>query len=189
MSGWSSLTAKSGALSKGRCRADGGASGWSRDARLSAALRLADGRWRLLAKVVAHSGDAVFWLAAAALALLWRTPFGREVALRLVVAVIGAGLLAGGLKRLLRRPRPAGPPDGLYPAHDRYGFPSGHAVRVAAIAAALGPLVPGWAAPLLTLWALSVALSRALLGIHYLLDVLAGLLLGGALGLVIVGIR
>lgn len=151
------------------------------DVRLSAALRL-DGRWRFLAKVVAHSGDAVFWLAGAAVAFLWGTPFWQEVALRLAGAMVGAGLVAGGLKRLLRRPRPDGPPDGLYPAHDRYGFPSGHAVRVAAIAAALAPLVPTWAVLLLALWAASVALSRVLLGIHYPLDVLAGVLLGGMIG-------
>ncbi|MBC7227708.1 MAG: phosphatase PAP2 family protein [Thermoflexales bacterium] len=105
------------------------------------------------------------------------------MALRLVWAILLAGLTAGGLKRLVRRPRPDGPPDGLYPAHDRYGFPSGHAVRVAAIAAALSPLVPCWAALALALWAIGVALSRVALGIHYLLDVLVGVLLGGALGL------
>lgn len=92
-------------------------------------------------------------------------------------------VLRPALKRLIRRPRPDGPPDGLYPAHDRYGFPSGHAVRVAAIAAALGPLVPVWAAALLALWAVAVALCRVALGIHYLLDILAGILLGIVIGL------
>ncbi len=105
------------------------------------------------------------------------------MALRLVGAIVGAGLLAGGLKRLLRRPRPDGPPDGLYPAHDRYSLPSGHAVRVAAIVAALSPLVPVWVALPLALWAVAVALSRVALGIHYLLDVAAGILLGGMFGL------
>lgn len=157
------------------------------DVRLSAVLRVADGRWRPWVKVVAHSGDAVFWLIGAALAFfLPGIPLGREMALRLVWAILLAGLTAGGLKRLIRRPRPDGPPDGLYPAHDRYGFPSGHAVRVAAIAAALGPLVPGWAALILALWAVGVALSRVALGIHYLLDVLAGMLIGGTIGLVLV---
>ena len=92
-------------------------------------------------------------------------------------------VLLPALKRLVRRSRPNGPPDGLYPAHDRYGFPSGPAVRVAAIAAALSPLLPGWAALALALWAAAVALSRVLLGAHYLLDVLVGVLLGGAIGL------
>lgn len=156
----------------------------SRDVHLSAALRLTDGRWRALAKVVAHSGDAVFWLAGAAVAFLWGTPLGQEAALRLVGAILLSGLAAGGLKRLIRRPRPDGPPDGLYPVHDRYGFPSGHAVRVAAIAAALGLLLPGWAALALALWAAAVALSRVLLGAHYLLDVLMGALLGGVIGAV-----
>ncbi len=157
-----------------------------RDAHLSAAMRLTKKRWRTLAKVVAHSGDAVFWLAGAATAFLLGTPFWQEVALRLVWAIVGAGLLAGGLKRLLRRPRPEGPIEGLYPPHDRYGFPSGHAVRVAAIAAALVSLVPTWAVLVLALWATSVALSRVALGAHYLLDVAAGMLLGGMIGLALV---
>jgi len=160
---------------------------WARlshwDAGLSASLRLTEERWRRLVKGVAHSGDAVFWLAAAAMMFLLGTPTGQEVALRLVQAIVGAGIVAAGLKRLIRRPRPDGPPDGLYPIHDRYGFPSGHAVRVAAIATALSPLIPGWLTAALALWAAAVSLSRVLLGIHYLLDVLTGMLLGGAVGL------
>jgi len=164
-----------------------GEGGWARlshwDAGLSASLRLADNRWRRLGKMVAHSGDAIFWLAAAAVMFLLGTPPWQQMALRLVQAIVGAGIVAAGIKRVIRRPRPDGPPDGLYPAHDRYGFPSGHAVRVAAIAAALGPMVPGWLTVALALWAAAVALSRVLLGVHYLLDVLSGIVLGGVVGL------
>jgi PAP2 superfamily. len=74
----------------------------------------------------------------------------------------------------------------MYPSHDRYGLPSGHAVRVAAIAAALSPLIPGWLTAALALWAAAVALSRVLLGVHYLLDVISGIGLGGMVGLVLI---
>ncbi len=172
-----------------RCPERGGV--WAQlscwDAELSASLRLTEERWRRLVKGVAHSGDAVFWLAAAAgMFFLLGTPPWQEVALRLVQAIVGAGVVAAGLKRLIRRPRPDGPPDGLYPIHDRYGFPSGHAVRVAAIAAALGPMAPGWLTAALALWAAAVALSRVLLGVHYFLDVLSGIVLGGVAGLTLV---
>jgi len=163
---------------------------WARlsrwDEGLSASFRLADGRWRRPAKIVAHSGGAIFWLAAAAVMFfLSGTPTWQGVALRLTQAIVGAGAVAAGLKRLLRRPRPDGPPDGMYPSHDRYGLPSGHAVRVAAIATVLGPLIPGWLIAVLALWAAAVALSRVLLGVHYLLDVLSGIVLGGMVGLVL----
>jgi len=175
-----------------RCPERGGV--WARlsrwDESLSASLRLVDNRWRRPAKIVAHSGDAIFWLAAAAgMFFLLGTPTWQEVALRLVQAIVGAGIIAAGLKRLIRRPRPDGPPDGLYPVHDRYGLPSGHAVRAAAIATALSPLIPGWLMAALALWAAAVALSRVLLGVHYLLDVLSGIVLGGAVGLTLMILR
>jgi undecaprenyl-diphosphatase len=171
-----------------RCPESGGV--WGRlscwDVGLSASLRLVDSRWRRLGKIVTHSGDAIFWLATAAVMFfLPGTPTWQEVALRLVQAIVGAGVVAAGLKRLIRRPRPDGPPDGLYPIHDHYSLPSGHAVRVAAIATVLGPLIPGWLIAVLALWAAAVALSRVLLGVHYLLDVLSGIVLGGMVGLVL----
>ncbi len=48
------------------------------DARLSAALQFTDGRWRQLAKIVAHSGDAVFWLAGQRLRSCWERPSGKR---------------------------------------------------------------------------------------------------------------
>ena len=175
-----------------RCPERGGV--WARlsrwDESLSASLRLAGGHWWHLVKGVARSGDAIFWLAAAAgMFFLLRTPTWQEVALRLVQAIVGAGIVAAGLKRIIRRRRPDGPPDGLYPIHDRYGLPSGHAVRAAAIATALSPLIPDWLTAALALWAAAVALSRVLLGVHYLLDVLSGIVLGGAVGLTLMIVR
>jgi undecaprenyl-diphosphatase len=60
-------------------------------------------------------------------------------------------------------------------------FPSGHAAGVFAFAAFVAVRAPRWA-PLSFAWAGIVAWSRCVLGVHYPSDVLAGALLGAAVG-------
>jgi membrane-associated phospholipid phosphatase len=45
--------------------------------------------------------------------------------------------------------------------------------------------MPWWGRVLLTLWGLSVSLSRVALGIHFIGDVVAGLLSGMVMGLLL----
>jgi len=104
----------------------------------------------------------------------------------LFVAAIGLGqlALANVLKVIVRRDRP---PDlqHLVVVHG-YSFPSGHATAAAsvwlAIALVFGrdrsKFVRALLAGAAALIAISVATSRALLGVHWLTDVVAGLALG-----------
>ena len=66
-------------------------------------------------------------------------------------------------------------------APSKLSFPSAHATSSAAAAVALGRVEPG-ARPLLTALAAGIWIGRPFLGMHYPSDVLAGVLLGRAIG-------
>src|SRR5882672_1108366 len=88
------------------------------------------------------------------------------------------------LKRLSQRPRPCQiephcwskvlPPD-------KFSFTSGHTMTASSVALVLTYFYPSLEIALVFL-ALSIALSRIVLGLHFLSDVLAGIVLGVALG-------
>jgi undecaprenyl-diphosphatase len=64
---------------------------------------------------------------------------------------------------------------------DQFSFPSGHAMSAFAIAIPLCIFYPEMQAALLVL-SLSIAISRVILGMHFVSDVVVGSLLGGGLG-------
>jgi undecaprenyl-diphosphatase len=100
------------------------------------------------------------------------------------LAITTAASLVTLLKETFDRARPpvADPgldPVGVVPASA--SFPSGHAATAFAAAVAVAVVYPRLGRPLLAL-AVVVALSRVYLGVHYVLDVAAGTLLGVAVG-------
>jgi undecaprenyl-diphosphatase len=105
------------------------------------------------------------------------------------VSSAGAAAIAGilvfkVLKRLSQRPRPCQiephcwskvlPPD-------QFSFPSGHTMTAFSIVLVISYFYPSLEGALFFM-ALSIAVSRIVLGMHYLSDVLAGVALGVALG-------
>jgi undecaprenyl-diphosphatase len=66
------------------------------------------------------------------------------------------------------------------PPLDRYSFPSGHTLHAVAFTVLAVGYVP-WLAVLLVPFALLVAASRVVLGLHYPSDVAVGALLGASL--------
>jgi membrane-associated phospholipid phosphatase len=103
--------------------------------------------------------------------------------LRGVVAVIDAYALNYAIKLTVRRSRPEFPDKPpLTPTVSRLSFPSAHASTSFAAARAFRGLVPAWA---LYLVAGGFALSRPYLGVHYPGDVIAGAIVGTAVGAVV----
>jgi undecaprenyl-diphosphatase len=137
------------------------------DNRISHCLRLTpenQGWWQIV-KVLAHSGDSWFWLAGLAVIWLLGNPEWRGRAV-----VFGVGIV-------------------IYRNTDPHSFPSGHAARVimlAVLGLGLGPL---WFGLLLIVWAPLVSLARVMTGLHYVSDILAGMMLGLLAGLALLAIQ
>ncbi len=107
--------------------------------------------------------------------------------LAVVAAVLVSSACSTVLKEVFDRDRPPLADPGFEAAvgvPSSASFPSGHATTTFAAAAALALLVPSLRRPALLL-ACGVALSRVYLGVHYTLDVMAGAVLGVAVGVLI----
>jgi undecaprenyl-diphosphatase len=154
----------------------------------AAAEEVADLRWAPLTSLMIVASawwvkGLVFALAGAAHDAIRRRP---PVTGLLVLLAFGLSAAASGLiKAAVDRPRPPlddpGHLHALVALPASGSFPSGHATTAFAAAAALAVLVPRLRWPALALAAL-VAFSRVYLGVHFVLDVAVGALLGLAVG-------
>jgi undecaprenyl-diphosphatase len=143
-------------------------------------------RWvRVWMVLATRAGDGWLWAGLGLLILVAGGP-GHWIA-------TGSGALAAAssiavfecLKRLAARRRPCDiephcwaillPPD-------RFSFPSGHSMTAFALCASLSLSYPVLL-PSLVICALSIALSRIVLGMHFLSDVIAGSALGVLIGM------
>jgi undecaprenyl-diphosphatase len=159
------------------------------DAELSSRLRLSQSsRWWKFIAFTAHSGDSWFWLLGLfCIWLIGNREWHQKSAL-MAAAVIGLALLVFAIKFTIRRQRPAGEWGAIYRNTDPHSFPSGHAARaglLAVMAAGLGPI---WFGGLIVAWSPLVSMARVGTGVHYLSDIIAGLLLGIVAGLVMLNI-
>lgn len=166
------------------------------------ALSLPD--WLIVvAAVVTQLGDA--WFLYLGLGLLYwlgdrrLAANPRRVGATLVAVGLGALALTVGLKSLFAIPRPPGAGDAAPPlwlpqlAHsifanaatgDGFGFPSGHAIGASMVYGGLATFLDVWerrtrlrvAAGVIAV----IALSRVVLGVHYLVDVVVGVGVGAA---------
>lgn len=100
------------------------------------------------------------------------------------VSIALGSLTSGLLKVLVDRPRPALSDHSISPVvatPDSPSFPSGHTTTAFAAAVAISFVEPRLRVPMLVIAGL-VGISRAYLGVHFVIDVVAGALLGAALG-------
>jgi undecaprenyl-diphosphatase len=145
------------------------------DHRIVSALRACgtDPRVAGAARALSWAGEhAALWLAAGLAGAA--VDGGRRGAwLRGTALTAGAHLVSMGVKRVVRRPRPAHV-EPLVRTAGRHSFPSSHATSAAAAAVAFGALGARAVPPL----AAAVCVSRLVVGVHYPSDVAAGAALG-----------
>jgi undecaprenyl-diphosphatase len=138
--------------------------------------------WFWLAAGVTFLGSG--WMLLAIVPFLYRAAWRRQTALLLAALVVTSAVVAI-LKLLVGRVRPCNAHPwaavlGLQFPSD-HSFPSGHAAGSFAFATFVAKASPRHRLGLLAL-ATAIAVSRVALGVHYPSDVLAGALLGSALG-------
>jgi undecaprenyl-diphosphatase len=141
---------------------------------------------RLWMMAATRGGDGCLWYAMGAGIAVGGGP-ERFPALAAAVTAVSVGIaLFLVLKRACGRKRPCAVAPHCWATllpPDHFSFPSGHTITAFAVAVSLGVFYPG-ILPGLLFCAASVALSRILLGMHFLSDVVAGAALGTALGYV-----
>jgi undecaprenyl-diphosphatase len=130
-----------------------------------------------------RGGDGWLWYAMGLMILL----FGGEQRFH----AVGAAALAAGLgiavflklKKAAGRKRPCAIEPNCWATllpPDQFSFPSGHTITAFSVAISLSSFYPTLVLGLI-FCAVSIAVSRILLGMHFLSDVLAGALIGSAL--------
>lgn len=138
---------------------------------------------RSIFSIASRLGDGVFWYTLLAALLLYY----QTAALPAVLHILGVALIGTLIYKVIKgktlRPRPYN----IYPAIictgkvlDQFSFPSGHTLHAVSFSILITWYFPHlfW---LVTPFAVLVALSRPILGLHYPSDVLAGAALGGTI--------
>lgn len=143
-------------------------------------------RWiRLWMICATRGGDGWLWYSLGALLILFGGRDGATVVAQSAVSASAGIVLFLWLKRWTGRRRPCALEphcwSNLLPP-DQFSFPSGHTITAFAVVVPILARFPG-ALPGLLFCAVSIGISRILLGMHFLSDVVAGAAIGTALGI------
>ena len=135
--------------------------------------------------LVSKLGDGYAWYALIGLLPLLGGEPGAIASLHLAAVALVSLALYRGLKRWTKRPRPFASHTAItawVAPLDEFSFPSGHTLHAVAFTLVACWYFP-WLAVVLVPFAVAVALSRVVLGLHYPSDVLAATVIGFALAL------
>jgi undecaprenyl-diphosphatase len=141
-------------------------------------------KWvRVWALSATRAGDGWLWYSMGLIVFLFGGPDRLSA-----IGSAGSAALAGIalfllLKKVSNRKRPCEIEPHCWTTllpPDRFSFPSGHTITAFAVAISLGQFYPVLL-PVLLFCALSIAISRILLGMHFLSDVVVGAILGTGL--------
>lgn len=139
-------------------------------------------RWWMIAST--RGGDGWFWALATVILLATRDAARFAALISCTLAAMTGIAIFTTVKRAVGRKRPCHIEPHCWATllpPDQFSFPSGHTITAFSIAIALGLFYPV-IFPVMLFLAFSIALSRILLGMHFLSDVVAGALAGALLG-------
>jgi undecaprenyl-diphosphatase len=139
-------------------------------------------RWWMIASSLL--GDGWVWYGLALIVLVAGGEARFAALASSTLAALAGIVLFRAIKRISRRKRPCAREHHCWARvlpPDQYSFPSGHTITAFAIVIPLSLYYPNSLDVLLFL-AFSIAVSRILLGMHFLSDVLAGAIIGAGLG-------
>ena len=161
------------------------------DNRISEKLRLSEGKRFLksIFSLLAHSGDS--WYIEIVLFIIWILTDGlaHTVSAYFAGSVIIQALIVLIIKFLIKRERPQGAWGEIYRKTDPHSFPSGHAARAFMLAIlSFGFNLPilGWA---ILVWGIALSMARVSLGVHFLIDIIAGWGIGILLGILMISLQ
>jgi len=139
-------------------------------------------RWWMLGAT--RAGDGWLWYGLGLVILIFGGHERFSAVIATALAAIGSIAAFQGLKRITGRRRPCEVERHCWATllpPDQFSFPSGHTMTAFACATAIAFFYPA-TAPALFFFAFSIAVSRIVLGMHFLSDVVAGALVGALLG-------
>jgi membrane-associated phospholipid phosphatase len=160
------------------------------DLQISKRLRLRSEqkiRWRL-AGLVSHSGDPWYWFIGFIFIWFLGSPAWHDPAAALLLGITAEAIFVLSIKYLVRRSRPLGEWGAIYRLTDPHSFPSGHAARAAVLVVMGLGLGPAWFAILMLINLPLISLSRVMMGVHYLSDVIAGIIVGSFVGFLVLSL-
>lgn len=141
-------------------------------------------RWWMLGAT--RAGDGWLWALVGVVVLLSSDSF-RFRAFEAAACAVTAGILVfHKVKRVFCRTRPRDIEPHCWASivtRDQFSFPSGHSTTAFAVALSIGSFYPE-IMPVLLALAANVAISRVVIGMHFLSDVVAGSGMGALLGYV-----
>jgi undecaprenyl-diphosphatase len=131
-------------------------------------------------QLITYLGHPAFWVIISA----WFFWAGKEKkSLATMSVILFASVISGVLKFVIARPRP----EGLIVLEQNasYSFPSGHSTIISAMYFFAKEKIKTFEKQILLISLILVAISRLYLGVHYLTDVIAGLILGYIIGKIV----
>ena len=148
-------------------------------------------RWiRIWMITATRAGDGWCWYSLGVLLLIFGGAERFEAVGAGAISALSSILIFRVLKKASHRKRPCHIQPhcwSLILPPDQFSFPSGHSITAFSVALSTGLFYPQIMGVLLLI-AASIALSRIILGMHFLSDVLVGSLMGAMLGATFFGV-